>query len=86
LLLEKKADVNRKTKTGRTALMQSIDGPKEFDNENHVVYSPKIAIVLIGAGADVNARDAKGNTALRIALRRGYTDMAELLKKAGARE
>ncbi len=86
ILLEKGADVNAKTTTGRTALMQAIDGPKEFDNEMHIVYSPKIAKLLIAAGADVNARDADGNTALTIAERRGYDKMAAALKRAGAKQ
>jgi ankyrin repeat protein len=85
LLLEKGANVNAHTKTGRTALMQAIDGPKEFDNDIHVVYSPEIAKLLIASGADVNARDADGNTALTFAERRGYDDMAAALKQAGAK-
>ena len=40
--------------------MQAIDGPKEFDNDKHVVYSPEIAKLLIASGADVNAKDASG--------------------------
>jgi len=86
LLLEKGAEVNARTKTGRTALMQAIDGPKDFDNDKHVVYSPKIAKVLIAAGADVNARDSQGNTPLKLALRHDYGEMAAALKVAGARE
>jgi ankyrin repeat protein len=85
LLLEKHADVHAKTKNRRTALMQAIDGPKEFDNENHVVYSPQIAKLLIEAGADVNAKDADGNSALSIAKKRGYDDIATELVKAGAK-
>lgn len=86
LLLAKGANVNAKTDRGRTALMQAVDGPKDFDNERHVVYSPAIAKVLLEAGADVNARDNDGNTALTLALRRGYAEMAAALREAGARE
>jgi ankyrin repeat protein len=62
----------------------ATDGPKEFDNQKHVVYSPRIANLLIEAGADVNARDVQGNTALKLAVRRGYADMAVELRRAGA--
>ena len=86
LLLDKGAKVNAKSSQGRTALMQAIDGPKEFDNQNHVVYSPAIAKVLIDAGADVNARDNDDNTPLSLAQGRGYREMVDTLKKAGARE
>ncbi len=86
LLFEKGTDVNAKTKAGRTALMQAIDGPKEFDNENHVVYSPQIAKLLISVGADVNARDAAGHSALALAKKRGYQEMVAILEKIGARE
>jgi ankyrin repeat protein len=86
LLLEKGANVNAKTSTGRTALMQAIDGPKQFDNDHHVVYSPRIAQLLIAAGADVNAHDDAGNTALTLAAKRGYDDMAAALRRAGAKQ
>ena len=66
--------------------MQAIDGPKDFDNERHVVYSPEIAKLLIAAGADVNARDAAGNTALALARKRGYLDMVAALEHAGAKD
>ena len=86
LLLEKGANVNAKTKTGRTALMQAIDGPKDFDNEHHIVYSPQIAKLLLAAGADVNARDADGNSALSLATKRGYQEMVLALHDAGAKQ
>jgi ankyrin repeat protein len=85
LLLQSGAHVNAKTKAGRTALMQAIDEPLEFDNENHVVYSPEIAKLLISAGADVDAKDNAGNSALSIARKRVYEDMVAILNKAGAK-
>jgi ankyrin repeat protein len=84
LLLAKHADVNARTRSGRTALMQAIDGPKEFDNDHHVVYSPAIAKALIDAGADVNAKDDAGNTPLSIARTCGYDETITVLQKAGA--
>ena len=41
---------------------------------------------LLKAGADVNRQDKKGNTALMEAAWYGYTEIAELLIKAGAKK
>ncbi|MFQ5816389.1 MAG: ankyrin repeat domain-containing protein [Terriglobia bacterium] len=38
------------------------------------------------AGADVNAKDKDGKTALMMATRTGHTTVVQLLKKAGAKE
>lgn len=40
----------------------------------------------IAKGADVNAKNEKGATALMAASQRGYKDVVQLLKKAGAVE
>ncbi len=40
---------------------------------------------LLEKGADVNAKDQNGTTALTIATGYGYTEIIELLKKAGAK-
>ena len=44
-----------------------------------------IVQLLVDNKADTNAKDSKGDTALKIAVRGGYTRIVELLKKAGAR-
>ena len=85
-MLDSGAEVNARDRKGRTALMRSIDGPEQFDNTNHMVYSPAIAGLLIARGADVNARDIDGNTPLKIASRRGYAKMVQLLRDHGAQE
>jgi ankyrin repeat protein len=41
---------------------------------------------LIKAGADVNAQDKYGYTALKWASRSGHTDIVKLLREAGAKE
>ena len=84
LLLEKGAKVNARAQDGRTALLFAIDGPKEFDNLNRVVYSPAIARLLIAAGADVNAQDSEGRTPLHKAVVRGHSDIIPFLLEHGA--
>jgi ankyrin repeat protein len=44
-----------------------------------------IVQLLLDHHADTNAKDSKGDTALKIATRGGYTRIVELLKKSGAR-
>ena len=41
---------------------------------------------LIKAGADVNAKDNYGNTALILAAAKGHTEIVDLLKSAGAKD
>jgi ankyrin repeat protein len=45
----------------------------------------QIAKALISAGADINAVNDNGDTALSIAQGAGKTDIVDLLKKAGAK-
>ncbi len=73
LLIKKGADVNAKNNDGETALMlASLNGNFEAAN------------LLIEKGADVNAKSNKGKTALEYSFL--DTRMAELLRKAGAKE
>jgi len=41
---------------------------------------------LVGKGVDVNAKDKQGRTPLKCAEQRGHKEIAELLRKHGARE
>ncbi len=41
---------------------------------------------LLEAGADVNAKDNDGSTALMTGEEVGHTEIVEMLKKAGAKE
>jgi len=86
MLLDHHAAINAQDKNGRTALMRAIDGPEQFDNTNHIVYSPRIAQLLVERGADLALRDAQGDTALKIARRRAYPIMVKLLEDHGAKE
>jgi ankyrin repeat protein len=73
LLLEKGADVNARTASGRTALHYAAD---EGDT--------KAAGLLIAKGVQINAKDNEGKTALALAQARGRKDIVELLLKNGA--
>lgn len=74
ILLDKGADVNHVDNDGNTALI--------VHTENHCERST--VKELIRAGADLNAQNNKGATALHNALRYGNTDVARLLIKKGA--
>lgn len=65
-----------KDKEGKTALIYAIE-----DHEN----LEKIRL-LIQAGANVNAKDNNGNTALSLAQKAGNTEIIKLLIEAGAKE
>jgi len=73
-LLEKGLHVNVKNKGGRTALMLAAEG-------GHI----ETVRVLLEKGADVNPTDEKyGFSALEFALGKSHTEIAALLKEAGA--
>jgi ankyrin repeat protein len=67
------ADVNVVVRD-RSILMHVVEA-------NHML----LAQVLITAGANVNFRDANGDTALRIARRYEYFDLDLMLVQAGGR-
>lgn len=46
----------------------------------------EIVVILLAKGADVNAKDKYGGTALMVAAAEGYTEIIRLLKQAGAKE
>jgi ankyrin repeat protein len=62
-----------------TALIESIvlgdGGPDHID----------CLKTLVGAGANVNIPDGQGTTPLMLAEKRGYTEMADILRVAGCR-
>lgn len=102
LLLDKGADVNTKTPYGRTALMEAAEPDHLVKTdmphskpERQAQYGPiypnrsrdlEVVKLLLEHGADVNAKDEDGWTALKRAERRGSREIVELLKAYGAKE
>jgi ankyrin repeat protein len=58
-----------------------IDTRGRFRTETQALDAVRL---LVGAGADVNARDSLGRTALHAAAASGYSELAQLLVAAGA--
>ena len=78
-LLKTKIDINHVNRLGWTALLETIvlsDGGLTHQD---------ILRQLIAAGADVNIADGEGVSPLAHARQRGYTEMVEMLQRAGAR-
>jgi ankyrin repeat protein len=77
-LLEKGADANTQDKLGRTPLMRSIlSNSSTPDNEI-------MKLLLAQPNIDVNLKDEKGNSALSLAMDRGFSEFEEILRVHGA--
>ena len=66
--------LSAKRKTKVTVLMTAVQHAQKDD--------PKVVNLLLANGADVTAASEKGNTALHMAARRGYTEIAKALLNA----
>jgi ankyrin repeat protein len=79
VLIAAKAPLDHVNNLGWTALIESIvlgDGGKR-----HTATLK----ALVDAGANVNIADRSGTTPLKLAEGRGYTEMARILRDAGAK-
>jgi len=82
LLLVKGVDVNSVNEDRETALHISLQERTSYDNEQDHEGTARL---LIEHGADINIKDARGNTPLYYALASGFEDIAEILRKNGAK-
>jgi ankyrin repeat protein len=76
VLLAAHADPNVKSTFGETPLERVVGDAGALD----------VAAQLLAAGADPNARVLDGTTVLSLAQEAGRTEMARLLRRAGARQ
>jgi ankyrin repeat protein len=97
LLLDKGADINAQNKFGFTPLMIAIAGavhdPVMLYGEDLVKKAKEEKVrylellqFLIDRKADLNRRDKSGTTALKMAIAQQQPEVAQLLRKAGAKE
>jgi ankyrin repeat protein len=79
-LIENKADVNARTAEGGYTPLHLVSR-KNFDMAKNRL---EIAVILIAAGADLNAVDESGATALHMAVTGGLEELSRLLIDYGA--
>jgi len=89
LLFEKGADPNQMTRNGITALMAAAGvGTSDADTTGRVKLQPDVieSIKLcLAAGADINAVDSNGRSALFGAAQQGFDKVVEFLAANGAK-
>lgn len=89
LLLQYGADVNERGRDGKTPLIVAVANRIEiaegYPGAGEPVELLETIRVLLASGADVQAQDGKGQTALTIGKRRGMARVVALLEQAAKR-
>ncbi|KAG5924225.1 hypothetical protein E4U42_004712, partial [Claviceps africana] len=80
-LLDAGVDANQHDDDGNTPLMAFV---AELPEDNDYKIPPQILEALVGKGANVNARNRRGETALHVAVQRGRKLAMRTLVKLGA--
>jgi ankyrin repeat protein len=83
-LLDAGADPNARTAGGMTALIKAAEWPG-WSHEREAEAVESIGLLLTH-GAEIDARDDKGRTALKVATERRRARLVEALRQAGAKE
>lgn len=73
-------------KNSETSMDVQVRNAHASHSSQTVKGNPEMVKLLITRGADVNAKDKEGQTALSLAIRNKMPEIAEILREAGAKE
>ena len=69
-----------------TSMEVQVRNTRASHSSQTVKGNPELVKLLIARGADVNAKNKEGETALSLAIRNNMPEIAEILRQAGAKQ